>query len=67
MPITITYKKDQISLNMLHLVCQPDMEAIEPTADMVKQALRQQSIEQVLYTIWDRHWTFLLGGGDKIR
>ena len=43
------------------------MEAIEPTADMIKQTLRQQSVEQVLYTIWDRHRTYLLGGGGKVR
>jgi len=55
------------SPNMLHLVCQPDMESIEPTADMVKQTLRQQTVEQILYTIRDWHRTYLLGGGGKIR
>ena len=52
---------------MLHLVSQPDMDAIKPTADMIKQTLRQQTVEQVLYTIRDRHRTYLLGGGGKIR
>lgn len=43
------------------------MQSVHPTADMVKQALRQQAVKQVLDPIGDRHRALLLGGGDEVR